>query len=326
MRDFLDSPPDWVRSVPWEWVVAALVMAAAYTLYRLLTHQIADQVDDAEKRHRYRKRVGYAMAALVVIVLGVVFFEKIRDLGTLLGFIGAGLAIALREYLASFLAWFYILGQRNITLGSRVEVSGVRGDVIDIGVFKLTLVEVRGEGLGDQSSGRLVTVPNFKILTDPVYLFTAGSPFVWDEIEFTVTFESDWERAKGIVEQVGREVTEPHQAAIQSGLRRLESAYAFRHGVTTPIVYTSVVPSGIALRLRYMSHVRQRRDNRDAISRRALNLFREIPGIEFAYPTSRVYRSDIDMERFGERRMEGDEEKERAMEDARDTLGTRPLS
>lgn len=326
MRDFLESPPDWVRAVPWEWVLAVLVVAAAYALYRFLTHEIADQVDDAEKRHRYRKRVGYAMACLVVIVLGVVFLEKIREMGTLLGFISAGLAIALREYLASFLAWFYILGQRNISLGGRVEVSGVRGDVIDIGVFKLTLVEVRGEGLGDQSSGRLVTVPNFKILTDPVYHFTAGSPFVWDEIEFTVTFESDWERAKAIVEQVGREVTEPHHAAIQSGLRRLESTYAFRHGITTPIVYTSIVPSGIALRLRYMSHVRQRRDNRDAISRRALKLFREAPGIEFAYPTSRVYRSEIDMERFGERPVRHEEEEQAGTPGPSDAFGGRTLS
>lgn len=96
---------------------------------RALSHggpKIGTQVEDAEKRHRYRKRVGYAIAVVVFVVLGIAFFQKIREMGTLLGFISAGLAIALREYLASFLAWFYILGQRNIALGGRIEVSGVR--------------------------------------------------------------------------------------------------------------------------------------------------------------------------------------------------------
>ncbi len=285
----------------WSWAAVLLVLTGALLAYRLLARQIAGHVADAEKRHRYRKRVGYTIALFVLIVLGVAFFEQLRSLGTVLGFLGAGLAIALREYVASFLAWFYILTQRSIALGSRIEVAGVRGDVIDIGVFKLTLVEVRGEGLGEQSSGRLVTVPNFKILTDPVHHFTLGSPYVWDEIEILVTFESDWEKARLLLEQVGREVFEPNRDEIEAGFRRLEHDYAFRYGVTTPIVYTSIGPSGVLLKLRYLTHVRRRRDNRDQISRRVLQLFRETPGIELAYPTSRVYRSEIDMVRFGEK-------------------------
>jgi small-conductance mechanosensitive channel len=297
---FLEQLPDWAQDFPWRLIVTLAILAAAYVVYRVVDRQIRGKVADPEKRHRYRKQVAYTVAMAIVVVLAIVFFERLRGLGTLLGFIGAGLAIALREYLAAFLAWFYILGQRNVTLGSRIEVAGVRGDVIDIGVFKITLVEVRGEGIGEQSSGRLVTVPNFKILTDAVFHFTAASPFVWDEIEFTVTFESDWERAREIIQQVGNKIFEPHRQEVEAGFRRLESDYAFRYGVTTPIVYTSVGESGIKLRLRYLTHVRQRRDNRDAISRRILRLFREEPDIELAYPTSRTYRTEIDMRRFGE--------------------------
>lgn len=297
---FLDRLPDWAQDLPWRLIAVVVVLMVAFAVYRLLDRQVRGHVADPEKRHRYRKRVGYTIAALVAMGLGIAFFERLREIGTLLGFIGAGLAIALREYLAAFLAWFYMLGQRNIALGSRIEVSGVRGDVIDIGVFKITLVEVRGEGFGEQSSGRLVTVPNFKILTDPVFHFTTGSPYVWDEIDFTVTFESDWERGGEIVAAVGDEVFQPHREEIETGFRRLESDYAFRYGVTTPIVYTSIGASGINLRLRYLTHVRQRRGNRDAISRRILQRFRAEPNIELAYPTSRVYRTEVDVQRFTE--------------------------
>lgn len=297
VRGWLES----VSSVGWSWAAVVLAVAAALVGYQVLARQIAGHVADAEKRHRYRKRVGYTMALFVLVVVAIAFFEQIRALGTVLGFLGAGLAIALREYVASFLAWFYILGQRNIGLGSRIEVAGVRGDVIDIGVFKLTIVEVRGEGLGEQSSGRLITIPNFKMLTDPVHHFTASSPYVWDEMAILITFESDWEKAREMLEQVGHEVFDPHREEIEAGFRRLEHDYAFRYGVTTPIVYVSVDPSGAMLKLRYLTHVRRRRDNRDLISRRILTLFRDTPGIELAYPTSRVYRSEIDMVRFGEK-------------------------
>lgn len=287
-------------AIPWGWIAALLLIALGYLGYRMLAHRIGDQVADAEKRHRYRKRLRYAVGAIVLVVLIVLFIDKIRELGTLLGFAGAGLAIALREYLASILAWFYLMTQRNIALGSRIEVGSARGDVIDIGLFKLTLVEVRGEGIGEQSSGRLVTVPNYKLLTDPVYLFTLATPYVWDEIDFLVTFESDWERGRELIGQVGREVTVPHQEDIDAGFRRLGEYFAFRPGITTPIVYVSILTSGVNLKLRYLTNVRQRRGSRDEISRKVLRLFRETPGIELAYPTSRVYRSEIDAQRFGE--------------------------
>ena len=93
---------------------------------------------------------------------------------------------------------------------------------------------------------------------------------------------------------------EPYRTEVETGFRRLESDYAFRYGVTTPIVYTSIGQHGIRLSLRYLTHVRRRRNNRDAISRRILALFREAPDIEIAYPTTRTYRSEIDTNRSDE--------------------------
>lgn len=311
MNELLESPPEWVASIPWGWIVALLLVVVGYIAYRTLSRRIGDQVADAERRHRYRKRVRYAVGTVVLLALTFLFIDRIREMGTLLGFAGAGVAIALREYLASVLAWFYIITQRNIAIGSRIEIGSARGDVIDIGVFKLTLVEVPGDGLGEQSSGRLVTVPNYKVLIDPVYLFASDTPFVWDEIDFPLTRESDWERAREIIERVGREVTEPYQAEAEVGFRRLEERYAFRPGITTPIVYVSIVPSGLELKLRYLTHVRRRRNNRDQITRRVLRLLREHPEMDLAYPTTRTYRTEVDMVRFGEKKPTESDKEER---------------
>jgi small-conductance mechanosensitive channel len=294
-----------VAAIPRGWVAALLLVIAGYLAYRVLARRIGDQVADAERRHLYRKRVRYAVGVMVLTALIVMFIDRIRELGTLLGFVGAGVAIALREYLASVLAWFYILTQRNIALGSRIEVGSARGDVIDIGLFKLTLVEVRGDGLGEQSSGRVVTVPNYKVLMEPVYLLSGAAPYVWDEMDFLVTHESDWERARDLIEQIGREVTAPQQSEVDSGFRRLGDRYAFRPGITTPIVYVSVAESGIDLKLRYLTHVRQRRTTRDQISRRVLRLLRTDSAIQLAYPTTRSYRREIDMIGSDEKQIDG---------------------
>jgi small-conductance mechanosensitive channel len=294
-----------VAAIPRGWVAALLLVIAGYLAYRVLARRIGDQVADAERRHLYRKRVRYAVGVMVLTALIVMFIDRIRELGTLLGFVGAGVAIALREYLASVLAWFYILTQRNIALGSRLEVGSARGDVIDIGLFKLTLVEVRGDGLGEQSSGRVVTVPNYKVLMEPVYLLSGAAPYVWDEMDFLVTHESDWERARDLIEQIGREVTAPQQSEVDSGFRRLGDRYAFRPGITTPIVYVSVAESGIDLKLRYLTHVRQRRTTRDQISRRVLRLLRTDSAIQLAYPTTRSYRREIDMIGSDEKQIDG---------------------
>jgi hypothetical protein len=184
VNELFQSLPRWTAAVPWGGVAALLLVIVGYFAYRVLAHRIGDQVADAERRHLYRKRIRYAVGMMVLVTLIVLFIDRIRELGTLLGFVGAGVAIALREYLASVLAWFYILTQRTIALGSRIEIGSARGDVIDIGLFKLTLVEVRGDGLGEQSSGRLVTIPNYKVLIDPVYMFSSGAPYVWDEMDF----------------------------------------------------------------------------------------------------------------------------------------------
>jgi len=305
VNELFESPPGWVTAIPRGWVAALLLVIAGYLAYRVLARRIGDQVADAERRHLYRKRVRYAVGVMVLTALIVMFIDRIRELGTLLGFVGAGVAIALREYLASVLAWFYILTQRNIALGSRIEVGSARGDVIDIGLFKLTLVEVRGDGLGEQSSGRVVTVPNYKVLMEPVYLLSGGAPYVWDEMDFLVTHESDWERARDLIEQIGREVTAPQQAEVDSGFRRLGDRYAFRPGITTPIVYVSIAESGIDLKLRYLTHVRQRRTTRDQISRRVLRLLRTDSAIQLAYPTTRSFRREIDMIGSDEKQIDG---------------------
>jgi small-conductance mechanosensitive channel len=186
--------------------------------------------------------------------------------------------------------WLYISGRTGIQVGSRVEVDGVIGDVIDTGIFKTTLLEIGNLVYGRQSTGRLVTIPNSKMLADNVFMSTTYNPFVWQEIRLVVTFESDWQRAETILREIGNEIYTELAPELEQGFKKLERRYAFKYGTVTPIVYVSIADHGVELDLRFLIPVRRRRGSVDRAARRILTAFAADPSIELAYPTYRMFR------------------------------------
>jgi small-conductance mechanosensitive channel len=272
-------------------LVFLLVAVGLYLLSRLVRRAIMQQVPDVNRRHVLRKSVGYVYAVLLLIVAIALFADALTGLGTLLAVVLAGVAIALQDVLKSMVGWLYISGRTGIQMGSRVEVDGVIGDVIDIGVFKTTLLEIGNLVYGRQSTGRLVTVPNSKMISDNVFMSTTYNPFVWQEIRVVVTFESDWERAEQILREIGNEIYTEIEPELAEGFKTLERRYAFKYGTVTPIVYVSIADHGVDLDLRFLIPVRRRRGSVDRTARRILTAFAADPAIELAYPTYRIYRA-----------------------------------
>ncbi len=163
--------------------------------------------------------------------------------------------------------------------------------MIDIGLLKTTLLEV-GEPLVHalQSTGRIVTVPNSVFLNKNVISSATVNPLVWQEIQVLVTFESDWKRAREIIEEIAMELYEELVPDLRAGFASLEREFAFRLGSTAPIVYTQIADSGVLLTLRNLTPVRKRRSMTNRLSTAILDRFAEEPTVEFAYPTYRAYR------------------------------------
>lgn len=270
-----------------------LVAVALYGLARLIRRGINRQIEDVNRRHQLRKAINYVLWVILAVVGVALFFQRLNlsQLGTVLGLLGAAITIALADVVRSLAGWIYVNSRSGIEIGSRVEVEDVKGDVIDIGLLKTTLLEV-GEPLvhGLQSTGRIVTVPNSVFLNRSVFASASVNPLVWQEVQVLVTFETDWKRAREILQAAAKELHEELVPELQAAFRTLEHRYAYRLGPTTPIVYTEIADSGILLTLRYLTHVRRRRGTVDRISREILDRFDAEPTVEFAYPTYRVYR------------------------------------
>ena len=241
-------------------------------------------------RHQYRKRAGYIATLVFLLILIPIWAGSTQQWATVLSVIGAGIALALHEVLLNFAGWFYIIVRRPYRTGDRIEMDGVKGDVIDIGALQTTLLEIGNWVDGDQSTGRVVHMPHGQLFRNPLYNYTQGFEFIWNEFAVLITFESNWESAKAILLKCGEEESKEAQETVRSRIDRMAREYLIYYRNYSPIVYIQIKDSGIQLTLRYLSEAKKRRGGIHTISQKVLKEISAAPDIEFAYTTYRIYR------------------------------------
>lgn len=257
-------------------------------LRRALLGLVRKRIDDAAVQYRWTKNTRYGALVLALLALVLVWSAAINSLGTFLGLLSAGLAIALKDLVADFAGWVFIVARRPFDLGDRIQIGPHRGDVVDRGIFQFAMMEIGNWVEADQSTGRVIHVPNAQVFTEPLANYTAGFPYLWNELPVLVTFESDWKRAKQLLSALATELTTGVVAEAQGPRAHADRRLLINRGRLTPAVYTSVEEAGVLLTIRYLCRPRQRRGTAEVFWERILEAFAESPDIEFAYPTQRV--------------------------------------
>jgi len=248
------------------------------------------RTDEPQARYRWRKIATYALTIIGMILVGRVWLEGIQSLVTYLGLVSAGIAIALRDPIVNWFGWAFIGWRRPFTVGDRIQIGSLSGDVIDIGVSTFSVLEVTAPEFGEQITGRIVHVPNGKVFVEPLVNSTQGFKYVWHEIPITVTFESDWRRAKEILEGILREQGDSITEEAARFIRNASRKFLIRSASVHPVVYTRIVADGVELTLRYICEARSKRRTSEAVCEAILDAFSAEPTIDLAYKTSRIFR------------------------------------
>ena len=218
-----------------------------------------------------------------------IWFHGLGSISTVIGLMTAGVAIALKDALVSLAGWGFIVWRQPFSVGDRIQVGEVCGDVIDQRIFQFTLMEVGNWVHADQSTGRILHVPNGRVFTDVLANYSKGFQYIWDEIGVLITFESDWQQAKLILRDIVARHAEHLTAEAERRVREASMKFMIFYAKLTPIVYTSVEDSGVLLTLRYLTEPQQRRGRMERIWEDILREFAEHDNIDFAYPTQRFY-------------------------------------
>lgn len=271
-------------------IKSAVVLGAVYLILYFIRRFINSLQISLTKKHEYRKRAGYISTIIFLLLLVPIWAGHWGNWVTVLSVMGAGIALALHEVLLNFAAWIYIIIRHPYRTGDRIELAGLSGDVIDIRVLQSTLLEIGNWVDGDQSTGRVVHVPNGQIFRQPLYNYTQGFEFIWNEFSVLLTFESNWESAKAIMLQFGEELSQEVQETMRKKIDRMAREYLIYYKNFSPIVYVSIQDSGIKLTLRYLTETKKRRSGINTLSEKLLKAFSAESDIEFAYPTYRIYR------------------------------------
>lgn len=174
-----------------------------WSLRWLILKLVWRQTEDLQVRYKWQKISGYAAFVLTVLLVGRVLSEGFHSVATFLGLLTAGLAIALKDPLVNLVGWMLIIWRRPFAVGDRIQIGSHAGDVMDLTVFRFTLAEIGNWVHADQITGRIVHIPNGKVFVEPVAIYSRGMhDFIWNEVAVLVTFESNWKRAKDILNEI----------------------------------------------------------------------------------------------------------------------------
>lgn len=264
-----------------------LIVVGLWALQYLMLALVYRRARHPRARYKWRKTIGYLALLVGIVLLWHIWIGRVGALATFLGLLSAGLAIALKDTVQNLAGWAFIVWTRPFDVGDRVQVGSHAGDVIDIQLFQFTLNEIGNWVDADQSTGRIVHVPNGKVLSEPIANYDRGFPYIWNEVPVTITFESNWKRAKELLEGVAARHAEQLTEQVEQELLEASRQYLIAYTKLTPIVYVRVRDSGICLTSRYLIRSRFRRNSENAIWQDVLEAFAAEPDIDYAYPTTR---------------------------------------
>jgi small-conductance mechanosensitive channel len=265
------------------------VVLALWLVRRILLAVVFRKVEDVRARYRWQKTSSYILVPVGILIIGRIWYTGFQSLATFLGLVSAGVAIALKDLLVNLAGWAFILWRRPLEVGDRIQLGDHMGDVIDIRIFQFTILEVGNWVHADQSTGRIVHIPNGKVLTETLANFTKGFQYIWNELPVLVTFESDWQKAKAILAEIAERHAAHLTKAAEDRIKEVSRRFMIFYSALTPIVYTSVADCGVLLTVRYLCEPRTRRGSAQAIWEDVLVEFAKHEDIDFAYPTYRYY-------------------------------------
>jgi small-conductance mechanosensitive channel len=225
--------------------VAAIVgILFIHATFRVLEQTLPRRFGRADARYKVRKFVVFCGYLAILLFLAILFEDRLGRLSFALGVAGAGVAVALQDVLASIAGAFSIGFSKLYTVGDRVQIGDIRGDVIDIGLLRTTLMETGNWVSKDLYNGRIARIPNSTILKVSVFNYSQGFRFIWDEIKVVLTGTSDPQLARAMLSRVAKEAIGEYLLEAQSSWQTMSENYQSVNPPLEPTVALVVVNSG----------------------------------------------------------------------------------
>ena len=265
-------------------LLATLLIILTYVGIRIaVTRLIGRRMTDLGRRYVVRKLLAYGLGLVAIIVIVNLWMGGVSGMATYLGLLSAGLVFVLGQPLVSLAGWFHIVIHKPFSVGDRIQIGPHTGDVVDISLLRFSLVEVGNWVHAEQSTGRIIHVPNAWVFNLSTANYTQGFNFIWNEIPVAFTLTSNWPKAKELLAEIGRRHSAPYSDKAVEQIRLAADRFLIHFEHLAPAVWTSVEEKGVVLTLRYLCAPRQRRNTEAKIWEDILRALPDHPDLQLTF-------------------------------------------
>jgi small-conductance mechanosensitive channel len=252
--------------------VALIVLLLISEVWRRATFKY---IRDPRRRRQLLLLRRFAMTIVIVFVIVMGFISDFSSLATFAGFITAGIAVALQAIILSVAAYFFLIGRFGVKVGDRVTVSGVTGDVIDIGLVRVFLMELAGTGIDLHPTGRVIVLANSALFSGtPLYKQLPGTDYAWHEIYVNVPEDTDTSGAKAKMLKAVEKVYGGYRASIERQHGDLERLLDFKMDLPVPSAHVRLGDSGLEVVVRYPAVIRNMSQVDELVTEEVLGVIR----------------------------------------------------
>jgi small-conductance mechanosensitive channel len=260
--------------------LAAVIIGAfiIFTITGLVKNIIPRYVKETNSRYKIRKFVGYIGYILIALMIMVIYSSQLSGLTVFLGVAGAGIAFALQEVIASIAGFVAINFSNFYKVGDRVMLGGIKGDVVDIGVLRTSMMQIGDWVNGDLYNGKIVRIANSFIFKEPVYNYSGDFPFLWDEVTIPIKTEGDYEYARQKFTEILNEVNGDFAKAAEQDWAKMTEKLMVENAQVAPMVTMAFDENWITFTLRYVVDFKKRRGTKHLIFTKVLDAINKSDG------------------------------------------------
>jgi hypothetical protein len=239
-------------------LIVVAILLSVVLLDRWVQHLLNKPKLDRRQVETLRSIVRATLRVLAVLIILLILIGVPSQLGTMIGIVGAGLTVALKDFIVAFFGWLMLMGRNGIRLGDWVEINGVSGEVIELGMLHTVMLETGNWSDAGHPTGRRVTFTNSFAIEGHYFNFSTSGQWLWDELQVIVPAGQD---PYPIVEAITHRVTESTAESARLAEQEWQRAVPAQRGRTfsgTPGVAVKPVVGGVEIAVRYITRANER--------------------------------------------------------------------
>ncbi|GAA4941116.1 hypothetical protein GCM10023314_12580 [Algibacter agarivorans] len=255
---------EWITQNPTLYSIFKYAILVGFVLFliQLIRRFLKKQVTDTSARYKSQKGIEIIGYIILIILSFSYFTGSIKDFTLIIGLFTAGIAFTLQELFLSIAGSLYIFIVKVYKPSDRIEINGIKGDVIDVDSIYTTMMEIGQWVESDNYTGRIIKLSNAFVFKGPIYNYSQDFPFIWDALNLPIRYGSDMELAKSIVIKIASEILSEYTSNSKTQWKGVVNKYYIEDAVVEPSLAITLTDNWIQFNLRYIVDYKKRRSTR----------------------------------------------------------------